>query len=789
MRRFWTDAILAISLCGASALAQSIPMSPQQAPNIAPTGPTRQQSGGQRQPAPGTVKATPTTLPGVQPLYQGTIEGYVYWDTGAVQHNPASACSGLAVTVSVGTAPSGSTPTFEQFTPLGTFNNLTYLNNGSTLGACAYSMKVPIGQDLQVQVSIAPSTFSQPVAPATPPTANNASGPIRIIGGKCNNLPPAVPSAAVLGSRWWTCGNYAYNVNFVLQSSGSSLLMSAGGNQGLLSGQPQQGSKNPGPAGMLTGGSMPAAQMQGSLATQGNSAGPQQMQTKASAIQGNKQSTNQAVAGQKPLTNADVVKMVRSGIPESVIVSSVQSAGKNFNFSPDGCRGLKQARVSANVLSAMGDGSVQPCVAGTVGGAGGKVADDLNPQPYPPGRKPVDPALQSKLGPSKSGSLVKNPLATRVNAATIAVLQKQRSAADLEASQMKLSVRPATQTAMNGGPSQLMSATGNGGTATISQSASAAALSNAGSSGGATGPVKISPAVTHLNNVNATVVICSNDPTFRILSVSGSASPATFTPIDQFNLYTITGCSFGNPGNADKVYIYGAGNFRGNFTINFWSDNSLVVALDESISGYPDLSNINLVVQRNDGQQTEKQGFNFYAARQKVALGAIPSSWANLATFTTGFKTMTPQYFSPASTSSYSPRPSGTAFVSRFYDGQKFDPTVQTDTVDWYDFSHLAPGFTTDSFQVTTFPQNCPYVVTYRQDFGTWRWYWGNGSAANNIYIFPADTTCSGFNADSMVLGIPMNVYQNWTGSYYALQVWVNGPRGIDPMTNQPISQ
>lgn len=783
MRKSWTDAFLVISLCGASALAQSIPMSPQQAPNIAPTGPTRQQSGGQRQPAPGTVKATPTTLPGVQPLYQGTIEGYVYWDTSAVQHNPASACSGLAVTVSVGSAPSGSTPTFEQFTPLGTFNNLTYLNNGSTLGACAYSMKVPVGQDLQVQVSIAPSTFSQPVAPATPPTANNANGPIRIISGKCNNLPPAVPSAAVLGSRWWTCGNYAYNVNFVLQSSGSNLLMSAGGNQGLLSGQPQQGSRNPGPGGMLATGSMPAPQMQGSSsATPGNGTGTQQMQTKAPAIQGNKQSTNPGVAGQKPLTNADVVKMVRSGIPESVIVSSVQSAGKNFNFSPDGCRGLKQARVSANVLSAMGDGSVQPCIAGTVGGAGGKVTDDLNPQPYPPGRKPIDAALQTKLGPAKSGSPVKNPLATRVNAATIAVLQKQRTAADLEATQIKLSVRPATQAGLRGGTSQLMSATGGTGSAGISQSASPAALNNAGSAG------KISPAVTHLA-LNATVAICAGDPTFRILNVSGSAGTATFTPIDQYNLYTISGCSFGNAGSADKVYIYGTGSFRGNFVINFWSNNSIVVALDEFISGYPDLSNLNLVLQRNDGQQTEKQGFNFYAARQIVPLSTIPSAWANLAAWTSGFKTMTPQYFSPASTSSHSPTPSGTAFVSRFYDGQKFDPTGQTDTVDWYDFSHLAPGFTTDSFQVTIFPQNCPYVVTYRQDFGTWRWYWGNGSAANNIYIFPADTTCSGFNADSMVLGIPMNVYQNWTGSYYALQVWVNGPRGIDPMTNQPVSQ
>jgi hypothetical protein len=73
--------------------------------------------------------------------------------------------------------------------------------------------------------------------------------------------------------------------------------------------------------------------------------------------------------------------------------------------------------------------------------------------------------------------------------------------------------------------------------------------------------------------------------------------------------------------------------------------------------------------------------------------------------------------------------------------------------------------------------------VTYREDFGTWDWDWAEDNP-NNIRGYLSDTTCSGFFA-----GMPLENYQNWTGSYYALQVWVSGPRGLDPLTNQPVSQ
>ena len=50
----------------------------------------------------------------------GTIEGFVYWDVNAVRHMPANSCSGLAITVSVGSSSGGLRTAY---TPLGTLSN------------------------------------------------------------------------------------------------------------------------------------------------------------------------------------------------------------------------------------------------------------------------------------------------------------------------------------------------------------------------------------------------------------------------------------------------------------------------------------------------------------------------------------------------------------------------------------------------------------------------------------------------------------------------------------------
>ena len=53
------------------------------------------------------------------------------------------------------------------------------------------------------------------------------------------------------------------------------------------------------------------------------------------------------------LNNADVVKMVRAGIPENVIVREIQVSETNFNIAPDALIGLKHQNVPDGVLSAI----------------------------------------------------------------------------------------------------------------------------------------------------------------------------------------------------------------------------------------------------------------------------------------------------------------------------------------------------------------------------------------------------------------------------------------------------
>src|SRR5690348_11478839 len=86
----------------ASAAAQ-IPTTTAPHTNITPLGPQRHQAPGQQQPSRqaqiGRAPAPISTLM----AGQGTIIGYVYWDTKSVSHTPTGNCVGLGSAVSVGT--------------------------------------------------------------------------------------------------------------------------------------------------------------------------------------------------------------------------------------------------------------------------------------------------------------------------------------------------------------------------------------------------------------------------------------------------------------------------------------------------------------------------------------------------------------------------------------------------------------------------------------------------------------------------------------------------------------
>lgn len=55
----------------------------------------------------------------------------------------------------------------------------------------------------------------------------------------------------------------------------------------------------------------------------------------------------------KVLTNADVIKMVKGGVPESVILSSIQSDANNFDLSPNALIRLHRLGVPKKVMDAM----------------------------------------------------------------------------------------------------------------------------------------------------------------------------------------------------------------------------------------------------------------------------------------------------------------------------------------------------------------------------------------------------------------------------------------------------
>ncbi len=183
----------------------------------------------------------------------GTIEGFVYWDANSIVHKPADSCSGLAITVSVGSSSGGP---LTAYTPVGTLsNNFNYVGQVkqflaggkvNVYGVCTYGFDhVPVGPNLQVKLTVTdPFAFSPYVLPQSA-----ILGPIQIINGQCNMLPQIMnPTSSDLLGHWGSCQNMAYDVNFpmlvpVRVSTGAGPITppNSGGQTGMLSGARQQG--------------------------------------------------------------------------------------------------------------------------------------------------------------------------------------------------------------------------------------------------------------------------------------------------------------------------------------------------------------------------------------------------------------------------------------------------------------------------------------------------------------------------------------------------------------------
>lgn len=60
-----------------------------------------------------------------------------------------------------------------------------------------------------------------------------------------------------------------------------------------------------------------------------------------------------AQRSQKPLTNADVVEMVKAGLAEDTIVLTIERSASDFDTSPPALIALKQNGVSQKIMDAM----------------------------------------------------------------------------------------------------------------------------------------------------------------------------------------------------------------------------------------------------------------------------------------------------------------------------------------------------------------------------------------------------------------------------------------------------
>jgi hypothetical protein len=116
-----------------------------------------------------------------------------------------------------------------------------------------------------------------------------------------------------------------------------------------------------------------------------------------------------AEGDKKPLTNADVVEMVRAGLAESTIILSIQNSVTSFDTSPQALIELKKNGVSQNVMEAMlSAGSKASASAPTA------PAPVVSAASGPPDCKAVMAKVISALGGEKAVNAVKATKVTSI---------------------------------------------------------------------------------------------------------------------------------------------------------------------------------------------------------------------------------------------------------------------------------------------------------------------------------------------------------------------------------------
>ncbi len=199
--------------------------------------------------------------------------------------------------------------------------------------------------------------------------------------------------------------------------------------------------------------------------------------------------------------------------------------------------------------------------------------------------------------------------------------------------------------------------------------------------------------------------------------------------------------------------------------------------MDPNLSAELDhFGNVTLVVAPALGPEVQARGFNFYAARAEVQLTTMPQGQANLQTIldAAGQNTVSVSFYAPSRFTN----PGATAEVLRQDSGRFGSGT------DSFNFNQLSPGFYVNQAMfwhsdLTQDECSAIFGVTTQMTMytdGNWNAAWDD--AANTLRVTTQERHCH-----STLAGLSSN---DTSSSDYAIAVWVNGPRGVDPWGIHP---
>ncbi|HTM38996.1 MAG TPA: hypothetical protein VL156_19775 [Terriglobales bacterium] len=395
--------VLAFALCAAT-VAQVSRTVPAPNPNITAPSPQRHQAPSQPQQQIPAARATQTIMRVPQ---NGTVDGYILWDTSLVQYNLSTPCQGLQVmVVDMGNNSQPTLATSNSSTPVWSAPQLNSATSNQNYSGptskgpwmvCHYSFgQLPEREALEVRANVIQSSaFSPQVTPAK--VTGSTGTQFTIPPGNCNTRRARSTLSTILGSFIEFCGGQAFNVNIELfpagmgsrgslppnnvvrnvtpvANSGGTMLKSSSSQTGMLSGAPQPG--------MLASGAAAApAAVPSSIQTTSN-ANPGSAQTMSFQAGSPETAMARLPAGAvstPPSSGSSPAAHANAGPPISTGIQTAIMCGQDSSFRILGVSGL-----SNNTFLPSGKYTISGCSFGNIANAKAPTPPRQQPQAVNP---------------------------------------------------------------------------------------------------------------------------------------------------------------------------------------------------------------------------------------------------------------------------------------------------------------------------------------------------------------------------------------------------------------------